>query len=135
MQLRNAFTLVELIMVVSLIGVMAVFAVPSYTKAVKKSYEKAGVGNLLTIYSAQRIRFNTLSSYVAAADTNAINDPANGLGLSIIGNGMNYSCTAPGGTSFDCRAARTDGSFTLKVIDSNNNVCCQAGSCPSVSGC
>ena len=127
---RRGFTLVELIMVVVLTGVMAVFVIPSYNKAVSKSYEKAGTNNLLIIYSAQQLLKNAGNPYVAGADTNAVNV---NLTLGIIGNGINYSCTVSGGpppTKFDCRADQ--GTFILKITDSNSNICCAGGTCPSV---
>jgi prepilin-type N-terminal cleavage/methylation domain-containing protein len=127
MQLK-AFTLVELIMVVAILGMMAIFVVPNYTRTVNKTYEKTGGNDLLIIYSAQKIRSNSGTGYIAAADTTAVNT---NLNLNILPGGFNYSCTLPTPTTFNCRAVRTDNSFTLQVLDSNNNICCQAGACPS----
>lgn len=132
----NGFTLIEIIMVVVIIGLMAIFVIPNYNKSIAKSYERAGNNNLTIIYSAQKIKYNGGSGYQAAADTSAVNAA---LSLGIIGNGMDYSCTctncAASNATFTCSAARTGGSFTLRITDSASTVCCSAGSCPSVAGC
>ncbi len=135
MRKKHAFTLVELIMVVTIIGMMAIFVIPNYSKSVNKAYEKAATNNLLTIYAAQKNIKNNGGTYLAPADITALNDPNNGLNLSIIGNGMSYDCAAPGGTTFTCTATRDDNSFAVHITDASATVCCSAGTCPSLAGC
>jgi len=126
----KAFTLVELLMVVCLIGVMAIFAVPNYTKAVSKSYEKSASNDLLIIYSAQKLIYNGGGSYLACANTAAINT---NLSLSVLANGFNYSCSLPTASTFNCKAIRTDNSFGVALTDSNSTVCCcPTYTCPSI---
>ena len=127
----KAFTLVELIMVVTIIGMMAVFVIPNYNKSVAKAYEKAASNNLLIIYAAQQNESNNNNSYKAGANVGVINS---NLGLSIIANNMDYVCTSPG-NSFTCTAARDDGSFTLTITNASPTVCCGAGTCPSIPDC
>ncbi len=131
MQPVKAFTIIELIMVVVIIGVMAIFAVPNYNRSVAKTFAKTGSNNLLILYSAQKIRNTASNPYEQCLTVGECNTDLN---LSIIANGFTYACAVAGGnppTSFDCRAARTDGSFTLRITDINNVVCCQAGACPA----
>lgn len=134
MQSVKAFTLVELIMVVVIIGMMALFAVPNYNKSVAKTYEKTGKNNLLIMYSAQKIKNTGGQLYQSCASTSACNTA---LDLSIISNGFDYTCTTTGGgppTGFYCYANRTDTSFKLKNTESANDpCCCTAGTCPSIT--
>ena len=129
MQLK-AFTIVELVMVVTLIGIMAIFAVPNYSKAVEKAHEKDASTNLSSIYAGQKIYFNNNNTYVALAGTAAINTT---LGLGIIGNGVSYVCPAGTGAAFSCQANRDTGAYKLKVTESNATpCCCVANTCPSI---
>lgn len=127
--------MIELIMVVVIVGMVSLFAIPNYNKSVAKTYEKTGSNNLLIAYSAQKINKTGGNPFLACTD---IADCNTKLNLSIIGNGLTYSCTVSGGnppTDFDCRAVRTDGTFTLKVLSSDGIVCCQAGTCNIAAAC
>lgn len=134
----TGFTLIELIMVVVLIGMMTAFVIPNYGKAVNKSYEKAGSNNLRIIYSAQQVKKNSGLDFQMGSNVTDINT-ALSLGI-LSGDGFNYQCCNAAGancggatdTTFKCTAARTDGSFTMQITDGNSNVCCAAGTCPSV---
>lgn len=53
---KRGFTMIELIMVVVVIGMVAMFAIPNYTKSVNKTYVKTGKNNLMIMYSAQKIK-------------------------------------------------------------------------------
>jgi prepilin-type N-terminal cleavage/methylation domain-containing protein len=135
MQSIKAFTMIELIMVVVIVGMVSLFAIPNYNKSVAKTYEKTGSNNLLIAYSVQRIKKTNGDPYLACTDVADCNTKLN---LSLIGNGIGYSCTVSGGnppTDFDCRAVRAGGDFTLKVLGSVGNVCCQAGTCHIASAC
>jgi prepilin-type N-terminal cleavage/methylation domain-containing protein len=134
MQSVKGFTMIELIMVAVVIGMVALFAIPNYNKAVSKTYEKTGANNLLILYAAQNILKTGGGAYQTCADVGACNTA---LSLSVLANGLTYSCTTSGGpppTAFDCRAQKGT-EFTLKVLSSNNNVCCQAGTCNIYAGC
>ena len=127
MQHVKAFTLVELMMVVVLIGMISVFAIPNYTNAIKKTNEKAAANNLLILYSAQMLRKNSGGDYQAGADAAALNT---NLSLGIIANGgTTYSCAVTGAppTAFTCKAIYA-GSFGLGGIsETSNTLCCCSG--------
>ncbi len=138
-QNNQAFTLTELMIVVFIVGVMAAFTIPNYTKSVERSHRKDAETQLTTIWSANQI-YRAQNGQDWPPDNNggvgyditAIN---NALGLGIIANGMTYNCT---GTTliiniFTCTAVRQPASsFTITVtqaqIDSSNPSC--SGSCP-----
>lgn len=134
MQLRRSFgfTLIEIIIVVVILGMMAMFIVPGYTKSVNKTYEKAATNNLTIIYSAQKLKYNGGGAYQTGASTALVNT---NLGLGVISNGVTYACTVPTATTFQCTA--TYGTFTLRVNESypTTAICCSVGTCPSVAGC
>ena len=127
-----AFTLVELMMVVTLIGLMAVFVVPNYTKAISRSSERTANNNLAIIYAAQNLKKNSGGSYLAGANTAAINT---NLSLGIVDPEIDYTCASATGAAFFCKATRKDGSFILGVSDTNATVCCCSASCPLLAAC
>ncbi len=137
MQLMNpikiyskAFTLIELMMVVVIIGMMAVFAIPNYAKSIKGSYGKTGQNNLLIIYAAQSIKNNSGAGFQSGTVDTSTTTLNTNLNLGIIPNGFTYTC-AVAGSYYKCTAARTDASFTLMITGDEALVCCAAGSCPS----
>ena len=133
MQSLRAFTMIELIMVVVVIGMVAMFAIPNYTKSVNKTYVRTGKNNLMIMYSAQKIKNTGGILYQSCGSTAACNAA---LELSVIGNGIDYTCTGTGGppvTGFYCYASRA-GEFKLKNTETTADpCCCVANACPSVS--
>jgi prepilin-type N-terminal cleavage/methylation domain-containing protein len=53
--LRGAFTLVEIMIVVAIIGLLATIAIPNFVKARTSAYEKACINNLRQIDSATQL--------------------------------------------------------------------------------
>jgi prepilin-type N-terminal cleavage/methylation domain-containing protein len=134
MDRKHAFTMLELMVVVVIVGIIATFAIPNYTKSVDQSYEKDAVNNLTLIAAAQQFYFTNNNQYLAAgANRNTINSA---LKLNILPNGFTYSCPS-GGASYDCRATRVSGTnpFELKVTDTVPTPCCSVATCPTVAGC
>ena len=126
-----AFTLVELMMVVTLIGLMAVFVVPNYTKAISRSSERTANNNLAIIYAAQNLKKNSGGSYLACTAANINTN----LSLGIVDPAIDYTCASATGAAFSCKATRKDGYFTLGVSDTNATVCCCSASCPLLAAC
>ena len=130
---HKAFTLTELLIVVFIIGVMAAFAVPSYTRSIERSHKNDAETQLTTIWSAEQIYRAQNGSFWPASGTGDITAINTNLSLGIIPNGMIYSCSGDG-TNFNCTAARQPPAalFTIAVnqaqIDSTNPSC--TGNCP-----
>lgn len=95
-----AFTLMEIIIVIVLIGVVGAFGIANYTRGLRKGLERRAIGNLRLIRSAAQIYMaNTGSNVPNLANINAINTT---LGLNIVDNALLYQCGNSGGvdTSF-----------------------------------
>ena len=131
---QGAFTMVELIIVVTLIGVMALFAIPNYAKAINKAHEKDATNNLMAIYASEKIYFNANNTYATPALTDSTAHINTNLGLGIIPNGATYACPTGNAAAFDCRAD-VGGTFVLKVTDLITPPCCFSGACPSAVAC
>lgn len=135
---QNAFTLMELMVVIFLIGVIAAFALPNYDKSVRKAHEQDMVAQLKTLHAANLMynaRNGTYWDTGANTDISTINGT---LGLNLISSdGTAYSYTGgPGGGSYT--AAATWQTYTISVTGlplSNGNPCCASTNCLSIPNC
>jgi type IV pilus assembly protein PilE len=125
--MKKAFTLMEMMVVVTIVGIIAGFAIPNYATSVERSYRRDAENNLRLISAAQRLyaaRNNDL--YWGAGNLTVINS---NLGLNIISNGITYNC-AGGGATYTCTATRNGGwVFTVTITEALANPTC-AGNCP-----
>ena len=69
----SAFTLMELIVVIIIIGVLATIAIPSYTNIRESQYAKDAVASLKLIMAAEKIYRMEIGKYFESADITAIN--------------------------------------------------------------
>ena len=123
----RGLTLTELIVVVIVLGIMAGFAIPNYTKSIDRSYRKDGTVNLTAIYAAEQIYYNNNNgSYWPASGSGDVSAINSNLGLGILSNNLTYSCSG-NGTTFSCTAVR--GSMTLTVTQASATPTC-SGYCP-----
>ena len=136
--LKKGFTLTELLIVVMVIGVMASFAVPSYTKSIRRSHERDMITQLQALHSANLIYRAQEGNYwdtagVAEMDLTVINAT---LGINIIANdGTTYSYNSADGTAFTTVATWDD--FSVQVdesaLDATNPSCSSGpGTCPTL---
>lgn len=132
---RAAFTLVELMMVVVITGMMALFIFPGFSKTINKSYEKAAMNNLLLIFAAQKNYYAANGAFLGPLNTTAaINNSATGLALSIVDVNMNYSCPTAPQNAMPCKAAGINNSIVLQItVVDPPTFCCCGGSCPTVT--
>ncbi len=134
---RKAFTLLEIMVVIIIIGAIAGFAIPNYTKTIERAHLRDAMMQLETIHAANNLYRSRTGSYwpvpVGAVDLAAIN---NNLGINIIGNGMDYFCNGVGdGSAFLCWADRqlaAPKDFHVEVtelsLDATNPLC--TANCP-----
>jgi len=56
---RRAFTLMELLMVVIIVGILAAMALPQFGKTMERSYQRQAWDMLQTIYAGEQVFFST----------------------------------------------------------------------------
>ena len=111
----------EIMAVVVIVGIMAVFAIPNFSKTVEKSHEQDAVTQLIALHGANEVYRAQNGVYWPpddlTGDTVAKINAA--LGLNLIESGMTYLCITNGlpyGQTYYCRATRVpSGSFMVTV--------------------
>lgn len=123
----KAFSLMELMIVVVIVGVIALFGIPNYQRTIDIAVAKDAVSNLKLIAAAQQRYLARNSSYYPSSattvDVHSINDE---LKLNISQQqGVTYSCT---NTAPQCSATRTGWTYSITLPTSLP--VCTAGTCP-----
>jgi len=136
---RKAFTLIEFMIVVVVLGVIASFGIPNYNKSRARLNEKNAIYSLRIIASAMEMyRVRNNGNYPLGADLDNVGEINTTLDLGTIELSMVYSCTG-NGIIFTCNANPDDYTWNLQVSNtSNENPRCSAGpACPTclVGGC
>ena len=102
----------ELMVVVTIVGIIAAFAIPNYSKAVERSRMKTALNNLACMASAEAGYVLQNNQYFGSSDITIINAS---LGLNIISNGVAYGCLGdPSG--YICWATWGGGSGMYSVL-------------------
>lgn len=135
--LKQGFTLMELMVVVIIIGVIAAFAIPNYSKSVQKAHERDMLVHLTSIHAANLLYRSYDGDYWVGVnqDLAAINSA---LSINIIANSgttYNYNVGPNGYTA----TADWD-AYTLAVTEaaiSATNPCCASAiyNCLAVAAC
>ena len=81
MSSKNAFTLIELIVVVIITGIIASFAIPNYQKAMNKNYARDAVRNLYLIGASQQAYKARYGTYAYSLNTTAAVNAKFGLNI------------------------------------------------------
>ena len=97
------FTLIELILVVSVVVTLALIAIPSYIKSKNRAIGKEAISNLKLIAAAERIYKMENSSYCNCSCTSASNCAVDGSGcnsvLRLMLNTVNWQYDVTGSAS------------------------------------
>ena len=131
----KAFTLMEIMIVVIIMGIMAAFAIPNYGKSVAQTYLQDAIIQLSAIRTANQVYFARTSSYWPnSGETHGVDEINTALSLNLIENGLKYNCAAGAPATYSCTATRLGTStFTVTITQaalSDTNPACTAGSCP-----
>jgi len=100
---QKGFSLVELLVVIIIIGIIAAIAIPNLLSTLGAANEKAAVGTLRTIHSAQTTYLSRNGQY--AADLTALNGAGLLDGLEEGGTKSGYVFTSEVGTGKYCAVA------------------------------
>lgn len=130
----NAFTFIELMVVVIIIAIIAGFAIPNYQTAVERAYERDAIANLATLHGANQIYRAQNNVYWPPSGSSTFVAINTALGLSLFQNGLTYTIGGDG-TTFTATARRWGpaAGFTVTVtqaILSATNPQCTSGTCP-----
>lgn len=132
----KAFTIMEILIVVIIIGVIAAFAIPNYGKSVAQSRLQDAILQLSAIRTANQVYYARTGSYWPPSGTENVAAINSNLSLNIIENGQTYSCTGTGAT-FSCSAVTLPlgpSSFTTTVtqapLSTTNPQCTSGTTCP-----
>ena len=104
---KKAFTLIELMIVVAIIGILAAIAIPNFIKFQCRSKQSEAKGNLKAIYVSEESYRGENDAYVQMALTgNGTTNPANVIGFAPKGAKIRYNYTvgAASATTFHSTA-------------------------------
>lgn len=132
--------------VVILIGIIAAFALPNYSKSIQKAHERDAVVQLMAIHAACKIYYAQAGQYPSAPlDIDGINEQ---FGLNVIGNGMTYAYSSKPPDQFavtaEWKILGEDDYFQIMLNErpisqdpaKDLNPCCSSGdTCPSLGEC
>jgi len=127
----KAFTIMELLIVVVIIGLIIAFTVPKYGKAIAKADERNIITNLKILRTALDIytQDNTAMSTTGMVDLNAINSS---LGLSILDTKATYTATYGPLQNNSGQVTHPSGwALAFDDTHSNRRIHCEVGPCPS----
>ncbi len=125
----KAFTITELLVTVIIVGILATFAIPNYTKSINKARAKDAVYNLNLIREAVKLYQVREESYPPAlANVSAIN---NTLKINVMEQEGNvYNCLVA--NIYTCRATNTAGwQLSFRLDNNDGAVYCSIATCPA----
>jgi type II secretory pathway pseudopilin PulG len=124
--------MMEMMVVIILIGIIAGFAIPIYTKSLAKAEERNAAINLALIAEgmSRHMIAEDLTAMPTLSDIAAINTT---LGIYVIDDQGSYSCTpSVGALDNVCEYDSEDGTWGLQFHDDQRLVHCQASvTCPT----
>ncbi|MBZ0165742.1 MAG: type II secretion system GspH family protein [Candidatus Omnitrophica bacterium] len=132
-QKNQGFTIIELLVVVTLIGLIAAFTIPDYTKTVAKSHERDLILQATTVHGANMIYQAQNGTYWVAANESNLGTINSSLNISLMAqSSATFNYNSDGSTfTFD----GSWGGFTVRVTQaalSGANPSCGGGTCPSL---
>lgn len=121
----TGYTLMEIMMTLVLIAIMAGIAIPTFTKAVERSYWRAAGDVLLTVYAGEQVYHSLNDQYNAASGGSGWSaiymDNPNGTTLP-----ATFAVTKSGtgaGATFTATGTRDDGSGRQMTINQTRTLC------------
>ena len=102
---RSAFTLIELLIVVVIIGILAAIAIPKFSATKEKAYIAAMKTDLRNLISAEEAFFADSVKYITFDTTKIKFKPSSGVNSPVIAVGPGYwsaTVTHPQILSFSC---------------------------------
>ncbi len=113
---RRGFSLIEVLIVVTIIGIITTVAIPILTNARRKAMDDKAISSMRVVNSAQQAYFTRTGGYgeldvLAGADPPFL-DSRFRSGVGIMGNGLEINLAVTnGGTGYDSMATNPGGNF------------------------
>ena len=133
---KTAFTMMELLVTITLVSIIAAFIIPNFRRSITKTHERDMIAQLETLHAANTVFFSNQGKFYV--DTTAVVITLNSnLNINLISNDgttFSYTCIVPG-TNYTFDASW--GGFTIRITDaplSPTNPNCQSGpgTCPTL---
>ena len=128
----KAFTIIEVLVVITVIGLLAAISLPGYQKAIRKGHERTAITNLMAIRTGLEFY---LANQGSAPDPNWTNLNAinTALGLRIADPLLTYRCWAFDSPDTNTCRATHPGGWILHFHEehSGGSIHCLSGACPS----
>ena len=140
----GAFTLLEIMMVLVIIGILATIALPNLGRMRERGLDREVMANLKLIQAAERIYRMDIGEYYPVtgfAQESNIGTINSFLKLSLTaGTNRDWDYSVTGGNSLDARAPRNNppSGWTREfgINQSRDEACCVSGTClPGVPAC
>ncbi len=128
----------EIIIAIVLIGVLVGFAVPNYSKMMRKNQERTAITQLNTIYAAAQLYNDAAGNYLGSGGAQGAAWINTNLDLNVIDRNMAITYTSGGASTFTATAVLDSGATVTIDQDtlSTTNPCCgAAGTCLIVPDC
>jgi type IV pilus assembly protein PilA len=136
MKKPSAFTLIELMIVVAIIGILAAIAIPNFIKFQCRSKQSEAKGNLKALYVAEESYRAEADLYVDCSTTACGANGTNVIGYNPKGNKIRYSyqvatatATAFSGTAASTSADFGTGGSDTWTINNDNTIANTANAC------
>lgn len=119
---RNGFTLVELMIVLTIVAVLAAMSIPTFSRAIEQSRADIAAANLRAIWSAERLYWLEYHDYTTASHLPTLRD----LGLldaavASSSGCAGYTYSVSDSLPFEATATSQQGSITI-TIDENGEL-------------
>ena len=133
----KAFTLLEILVTVIIIGILVGLAIPNFTKSRERALDKEAQTVLILIQSAEKMYYmkDGTSYYPSAANTSvSVNSINVSLRLNLFSASWDYGINTGADTAYTATALRKDTSAewirTWEIIASDTAARCVSGPCP-----
>ena len=126
---QRSFTLMELLVVVTITGIIAAFAIPSYQKSVDKSYARQAILDLILISGAEEVYKARYGQYWPSdTTTKSIAFINQDLQLNLVANGqVLYQCQ----NAYECIAFHVwEPYWVYSIVPGVNPTCTGGTPCP-----
>ncbi len=119
--MKKAFTLLEVITVILILGILATMAVPMFIKSIETAKNKEAVAALRLIRTAERLYYLEYENYIAASTTEEINTK---LDLAIESENWKFDVSVSGSNFQACADRLLTSRPRTICIDLSGNITC-----------